>query len=32
MDNPWAKKAERIAIGMGGDPDYGVLDRFIAHP
>jgi uncharacterized protein YegL len=32
MDQPWAKKAVRIAIGLGDDPDYDVLNRFIAHP
>jgi uncharacterized protein YegL len=32
MDNPWAKKAVRIGIGMGDDADLGVLEKFIAHP
>lgn len=32
MDNQWAKKAVRIAIGLGDDADDDVLNRFIAHP
>jgi uncharacterized protein YegL len=32
MDQPWAKKAVRVAIGCGEEPHYEVLDRFIAHP
>jgi uncharacterized protein YegL len=29
---PWGKKAVRIAIGIGSDADYDVLQRFIANP
>ena len=29
MDEPWGRKAVRIAIGIGADADYGMLERFI---
>lgn len=32
MDKPWARKAVRIAIAIGGDADRDVLQRFIGHP
>src|SRR5262249_27565643 len=32
MDQAWGKKAVRIAIGIGADVDYAMLDRFIANP
>lgn len=32
MAQPWAQKAVRIAIGIGDEADYDVLDKFIAHP
>src|SRR5215213_1820588 len=32
MDEPWGKKAVRIAIAIGEDADLEVLRRFIAHP
>jgi uncharacterized protein YegL len=32
MDQPWGKKAVRIAIAIGQDADYEVLQRFIGHP
>ena len=31
MDQPWGKKAVRIAIGIGADADYGMLQRFIGN-
>jgi uncharacterized protein YegL len=32
MDNPWAKKAVRIGIGIDEDADLDVIQKFIAHP
>lgn len=32
MDEPWGKKAVRIAIAIGGDADHEVLEKFIGHP
>ena len=32
MDQPWGKKAVRIAISIGEDADDDVLQKFIAHP
>ena len=32
MDQPWGKKAVRIAIAIGEDADHEVLQKFIAHP
>ena len=32
MDQPWGKKAVRIAIAIGEDADKSVLQRFIGHP
>lgn len=32
MDQPWGKKAVRIAIAIGSDADLEVLQRFIGHP
>lgn len=32
MDQPWGKKAVRIAIAIGDDADRSVLQRFIGHP
>ncbi|EFH80215.1 von Willebrand factor type A [Ktedonobacter racemifer DSM 44963] len=32
LDQPWGKKAVRIAIGIGHDVDNNVLQRFINHP
>ncbi|HET7772060.1 MAG TPA: tellurium resistance protein, partial [Chloroflexota bacterium] len=32
MDEPWGKKAVRIAIAIGEDCDLEVLRRFIGHP
>lgn len=32
MDEPWGKKAVRIAIAVGHDADDDVLQRFIGHP
>ena len=32
MDQPWGKKAVRIAIAIGADADYDVLQKFIGHP
>jgi uncharacterized protein YegL len=31
MDEPWGRKAVRIAIGIGGDVDYGMLQKFIGN-
>ena len=31
MDEPWGKKAVRIAIGIGPDADYNMLKRFIGN-
>lgn len=32
MGNQWGKKSIRIAIGLGDDADYDVLNKFIGHP
>ena len=32
LDQPWGKKAVRIAIAIGEDADNDVLQKFIAHP
>jgi uncharacterized protein YegL len=32
MDQPWGKKAVRIAIALGEDADHEVLQKFIGHP
>ena len=32
MDQPWGKKAVRIAISIGEDADHECLQRFIGHP
>jgi uncharacterized protein YegL len=32
MDEPWGKKAVRIAIAIGEDADHDVLQKFIGHP
>jgi len=32
MDQPWGKKAVRIAIAIGDDADLDVLQKFIGHP
>lgn len=32
LDQPWGKKAVRIAIAIGDDADNDVLQRFIGHP
>lgn len=32
MDQPWGKKAVRIAIAIGEDADHEVLQKFIGHP
>ncbi len=32
MDQPWGKKAVRIAIAIGDDADKDPLQRFIGHP
>ena len=32
LDEPWGKKAVRIAISIGQDADAEVLQKFIAHP
>jgi len=31
LDEPWGKKAVRIAIAIGRDADHGVLQKFIGH-
>jgi uncharacterized protein YegL len=31
LDQPWGKKAVRIAIAIGSDADYDVLQKFIGH-
>jgi len=31
MEQPWGKKAVRIAIAIGSDADYDVLQKFIGH-
>jgi len=32
MDQPWGKKAVRIALAIGEDADLDVLQKFIGHP
>ncbi|MFW6116826.1 MAG: vWA domain-containing protein, partial [bacterium] len=32
MDQPWGKKAVRVAIAIGEDADLDVLQKFIGHP
>jgi uncharacterized protein YegL len=32
LEQPWGKKAVKIAIAVGQDADRDVLQRFIAHP
>jgi uncharacterized protein YegL len=32
MEQPWGKKAVRIAIAIGEDADHEVLRKFIGHP
>jgi uncharacterized protein YegL len=32
LDQPWGKKAVRIAISIGQDADQEVLQKFIGHP
>lgn len=32
MDEPWGKKAVRIAVAIGEDADLDVLQKFIGHP
>lgn len=32
LDEPWGRRAIRLAVGVGGDADHGVLQKFIAHP
>jgi uncharacterized protein YegL len=32
LDEPWGKKAVRIAIAIGQDADHEVLQKFIGHP
>jgi uncharacterized protein YegL len=32
LDEPWGKKAVRVAIAIGDDADLSVLKKFIAHP
>lgn len=32
LDQPWGKKAVRIAIAIGEDADSDVLQKFIGHP
>jgi len=32
MDQPWGKKSVRIAVAIGEDADYDVLQKFIDHP
>jgi uncharacterized protein YegL len=31
LNEPWGKKAVRIAIGIGDDVNYNILQRFIGH-
>ena len=31
MDQPWGTKAVRVAIAIGSDADYDVLQKFIGH-
>jgi len=32
LGEPWGRKAVRLAIAIGEDADYEVLQRFIGHP
>jgi hypothetical protein len=32
MSEPWGKKAVRIAIAIGRDTDYEVMQKFIGNP
>jgi uncharacterized protein YegL len=32
MAEPWGKKAVRLAIGIGDDADYNMLEKFVANP
>lgn len=32
MDQPWGKRAVRLAIAIGNDVDYGILQKFIGNP
>ncbi len=32
LDQPWGKRAARIAIAIGDDADVDVLQKFIGHP
>jgi uncharacterized protein YegL len=32
LDQPWGKKAVRMAIAIGEDADHDVLQKFIGHP
>lgn len=32
MEQPWGKKAARVAIAIGQDADYEVLQKFIGNP
>ncbi len=32
MEQPWGKKAVRIAIAIGDDADLSILQKFIGHP
>jgi uncharacterized protein YegL len=32
LEQPWGKKAVRIAIAIGEDADHDVLQKFIGHP
>ncbi|MCY2990567.1 MAG: VWA domain-containing protein [Planctomycetota bacterium] len=32
MDEPWGKRAVRIAVAIGDDADLEVLQKFIGHP
>jgi uncharacterized protein YegL len=32
FDSPYGSRSLRVAIAIGGDADYEILERFIAHP
>ena len=32
MDQPWGRKAVRIAVAVGDEVDHSVLQRFMGHP
>lgn len=32
MEQPWGKKAVRVAVAIGEDADHEVLQKFIGHP